>query len=130
MISNTGGTNKEKYDCLNKLLEEDHVFIHVNPAKPGVKLPSSQMNVPSVSLKISRLFRGRLDIDLEHLEAELLFGNSYFSCKIPFDALWGVTASNGANTCWPADIPESLLSEVPLTSKVSDNKRPVLKRIK
>jgi hypothetical protein len=54
----------------------------------------------TVTLKISRHFRGALLLHNSSMEAHLLFGDSYCECRIPYDAIWGVTSEYGETTSW------------------------------
>jgi hypothetical protein len=54
----------------------------------------------TVTLKISRHFRGALLLHNSSMEAHLLFGDSYCECRITYDAIWGVTSEHGETTSW------------------------------
>jgi hypothetical protein len=54
----------------------------------------------TVTLKISRHFRGALLLHNSFIEAHLLFGDSYCECRVPYDAIWGVTSEFGDTTSW------------------------------
>lgn len=46
------------------------------------------------------------------LEAELLFSNEYYTCKVPFDAIWAATSASGQMRMWPEDTPEEILASL------------------
>jgi stringent starvation protein B len=92
--------DREKYKLIDKLLIGDHVLLHVFPQLPGVSLPNDLMNHNSVTLKISRLFRGGLEMLNDRIESNLLFGNSYFLCILPYDSIWGLTSDSGKTYTW------------------------------
>jgi len=54
----------------------------------------------TVTLKISRHFRGALLLHIDHIEAHLLFGDNYCECHIPYEAVWGTTSESGETTSW------------------------------
>ena len=104
-------TAKEKHDLVRKLLLDEHLLAHINPLAEGVTLPARLMNNPTVTLKLSKLFPGRVELLTERIEAELLFSGEYFTCILPLDAVWGVTSSKGQNTFWPDAASVSLISK-------------------
>lgn len=130
------GLLKEKLDTINRLLEDDFVLIHLDSSIEGVVLPAHLYATPSVTLKLSRHFRGNMQLDIELIEAELLFGSNYFTCKIPLTAVWGVTSMKGANILWPESTPEEILEKMMKSATEnappakSGEKRPQLKRVK
>jgi hypothetical protein len=135
-----GKITKEKYDTLNRLLEEEYTLIHLDPEIEGVALPQHLKETPTVTLKVSRFFRGTLTVEAERVVADLLFGANYFTCVIPFEAVWGLTSAAGSNVMWPDNTPlqvrEKLVQPQPPPSKVGDSaesgekKRAHLRRVK
>jgi hypothetical protein len=92
--------NKEKFRLIDKLLHGDHLLVHLNPNFEGVVIPQELQGVPTVTLKLSRLFRGGMELLPAKVEANLLFGSAYFQCIIPYEAIWGVTSESGDMTTW------------------------------
>jgi hypothetical protein len=92
--------SREKKRVIEQLLTGDHVLLHLVPQAPGVELPSHLMENLTVTLKISRHFRGALLLHNADIEAHLLFGDSYCECRVPYDAIWGVTSEYGDTTSW------------------------------
>ncbi len=91
---------REKKKLIDSLLAGDHALIHLGPQEPGVTLPVHLMSNHTVTLKLSRHFRGTLILHADHIETHLLFGQAYFQCRIPYEAIWGVTSENGETTSW------------------------------
>ncbi len=105
--------SREKQITLDRFLQDDHAMLHIVPSRPGVEIPEHLIEQTTVTLKVSRLFRGRLTItEGVGIEAELLFSNEYFTCKVPFDAIWAVTSSSGQMRMWPEDTPEEILASL------------------
>jgi hypothetical protein len=108
--------DKEKLETLNKYLLDEYVLVHLDPTVDGVAIPKSLQGTPSVTLKLSKLFRGQLRVEKHLVSAELLFGAEYFECKIPLRAIWGMTTAKGKSLMWPtstpADILQSLLKDL------------------
>ncbi len=102
----------EKLEALNRFLSDEYVLVHVNSLAEDVNLPTHLMNQSSVTLKLSRHFRGSLEVTEEKVTAELLFGESYFSCLIPLAAIWGVTGVKGNNVIWPESTPKDVLKQL------------------
>jgi stringent starvation protein B len=122
-------TNKsEKQKNLNNLLDScDYVLVHLNPKNKDLIVPEYLCNDPSLTLKLSRYFRGKLDISEEQISAELLFGGKYFTCKIPFDAIWGCTSEKGENFIWPENTPEDVLKSILETAIPASSEKSVQK---
>jgi hypothetical protein len=103
---------KEKYDAIVRLLEDEYALVHLDPAFPGVVLPAHLRGAPSVTLKLSRLFRGALTIGDVQIEADLLFGSTYVTCVVPYGAIWGISSAAGSNIVWPEDAPREVREKI------------------
>ncbi len=110
--------NKEKLGILNQLLNDEYVLVHVNTRTDGLNIPENLTHDPMVTLKLSRWFRGGLDITEERISADLLFSDDYFTCLIPLPAIWGVTGAKGQNLIWPTSAPEDVLKGIKMLSAV------------
>jgi len=127
--------SRRKYQTLERLLKDDFVLVHVSTAAENVLVPEHLKKDPTVTLKLSRLFRGRLEMTESLITAELLFGNDYFTCEIPIASIWGMTGCRGKNEIWPESAPESILKEILTASlkeegAVSEKKIPASKKPK
>ncbi len=103
---------KEKFNTIDSLLEGDHTFIHIDTRLEGVELPEQLMSKHNVTLKLSRQFRGEIKLKSDEIAADLLFPEGYHSCKIPLDAVWGITDETGKNMIWPQSTPKEILEEM------------------
>lgn len=103
---------QEKRETVEKFLDEEYVLIHLDPSVSGVALPDYLAEDQSVTLKLSRYFRGKLEITDKKVKAELLFNGDYCECTIPFTAIWGCTSEKGKNLIWPEDTPKSVLAKI------------------
>lgn len=101
--------NREKTHAIEKLLLDEYVLVHVHCQAEGVILPSHLTTNQTVTLKLSKLFRGALEVKSDRVLAELLFGDNYFKCVIPHAAIWGITSYKGGNTIWPESAPTEVL---------------------
>jgi hypothetical protein len=109
-MNHVDATNKEKYDALNRLLEDDYMLVHLNSAAAGVIVPEHLRNRPSLTLRLSRFFRGFLRLERDKVIAQLLFGEEYLTCTIPMSAIWGATGMKGSRIFWPESAPQEALS--------------------
>ena len=107
---------EEKFGTIDRLLEEDFLLVHVDSAAEGLTLPEHLFANSAITLKLSRFFRGALELSGDKVVADLLFGSSYFSCIIPLEAIWGVTSAKGSNIVWPENTPEDILKKMMKTS--------------
>lgn len=101
---------KEKQETLERMLSDEHVLVHLAPQAPGVELPDHLRRNPTVTLKLSRHFRGRMEISASEVSAELLFGERYFTCRVPLAAVWGMTSLRGQFLMWPDSAPTEVLA--------------------
>ena len=65
MAREAGFQGKEKYETINLFLEEEFVLVHLDSNKKGVVLPIHLMGNGTVTLKLSRLFRGGIEVTKE-----------------------------------------------------------------
>ena len=91
----------DKYHSIQKFLYDEHMLMHIDPSTAGVTLPLDLMNSPTITLKLSKLFKGKLIVEKDAIEAELLFGDEYFTCIVPLNAIWGITSYKGQTLTWP-----------------------------
>lgn len=111
--------NKEKFETIEKLLNDEYLLVHLDSTKEGVDLPGHIMDSPQVTLKLSRLFRGGLEVTQDSLVSNLLFGSQYYLCKVPMIAIWGATSWQGHNIIWPDTAPKHILFQ--LTQATTDS---------
>lgn len=113
---------KERFQTIDSFLEEEYVLVHIDSRTKGIKLPDHLMNNPSITLKLSRLFRGGIELKEEQIETDLLFGDRYFSCVIPLAGIWGATNVDGNNIIWPESAPAEILQKL-FVQSAADKKR-------
>lgn len=130
-------TQKEKFEALNRFLEDEYVMAHLDTANPDLVIPQHLKAQATVTLKLSRLFRGGIEVSSDRVVTNLMFNQKYFACIIPLSAIWGLTSEKGENILWPASTPTQVMKEVISTvektepaSKIARKKVSHLKRIK
>jgi stringent starvation protein B len=97
--------NKEKQKAITHGLEGQFVLVHFDPHAEGVKIPEFLLDRPSVTLKLSYFFKRILHVTPEKVTAELLFGDMYYTCIIPYEAVWGVARDGEGLMMWPGSVP-------------------------
>lgn len=103
--------DRNKKKKIDQMLDGDHILAHINTTIEGVSLPKDLYQHKIITLKLSRLFRGEMNITNSQIEANLLFGNHYFKCIIPFSAIWSVTDESGNTTSWEEKKFENMVKE-------------------
>lgn len=115
MITTEGKTQDSQQTTIERLLNDEQVLVHINPAYPGVVMPAYLMDNRTVTLRLSRYFKGRLSTTESEITAELLFGPNYFECAIPWASIWGASSIRGEEFVWteatPPDILDLVLSQ-------------------
>ena len=103
---------QQKYETINRFLTGEYALIHVDTKAEGLDIPSHLLAGDTVTLKISTLFRGAMEVTKTEIIAELLFSGSYYRCIVPLEAIWGVTDDKGANYIWPESVPSKVLEDM------------------
>ncbi|MBN8547782.1 MAG: hypothetical protein J0M12_00555 [Deltaproteobacteria bacterium] len=106
-------STKPKYEVLNRFLLDEYVLIHLDPSRAGVVVPNHLTKSQVLTLKLSKLFRGAMELTKEKVTADLLFEQDYFSCTVPLDAVWGATNEKGDTVVWPESAPPNVLKGMP-----------------
>lgn len=99
---------QEKRLLLEELLKEDYAFVHLHSRIPGLSLPLDIMQAEVVTLKLSHNFTGKMNLSSDCIEAELRFGSRTHHCKIPWTAVWGMSAIDDRRFVWPDEVPNAL----------------------
>ena len=108
MNDETGITGTSKRETLERLLAQDHILVYANTSVKGLVVPPHLYSAPSVTLKLSKLFRGGLWFEEEKVTSDLLFGPNYFTCEIPYAAIWGVASADGDSEVWSDALPPQI----------------------
>jgi hypothetical protein len=112
MITTDRQATGDQRSTIEKLLNEEQVLVHINPQRPGVELPSHLADNRSVTLRLSRYFKGELFTDEDKVTAELLFGSQYSTCVLPWDSIWGASSISGDEFVWASSAPDEILHMV------------------
>lgn len=112
MITTEGRPQANQQSTIGRLLNDEQVLVHINPAFAGVVIPAYLMDNRTVTLRLSRYFKGRLATNEREISAELLFGPSYFVCTIPWGSIWGASSVRGEEFVWTESTPPDILNLV------------------
>jgi hypothetical protein len=112
MITTDRQQTGDQRTTIEKLLNDEQVLVHINPQRPGVELPNHLADNRSVTLRLSRYFKGELITDEEKVTAELLFGSQYSTCVLPWDSIWGASSISGDEFVWASSAPDEILHMV------------------
>ena len=136
VMSKKEDETKEKFDVINRFLDDEYLVVHLDPSVEGVILPDYLLKNENITLKLSRLFRGGIEVNDEQIEATLSFNKVPFPCTLPLKAIWGVTNINNENIMWPDSMPIKYLKTIfnnqvkKPSAKKFDKKKTKLHRIK
>jgi stringent starvation protein B len=95
-------------NVLQEGLQKDYVVIQVNPLMEGLDVPAHLLQSPNITLKLSYLYRGGLDLQDDKVVADLLFGSSYYCCSIPYEAIWAISPEAKDHSVWDESAPPLL----------------------
>lgn len=104
--------NDEKRQVFEEWMKGDHVLLHIDGRNENVELPSHLKDNSAVTLKLSYNFQGETKHDNEAITSFLRFSGQYVECVVPWDAIWGITASNSENRVWPEDTPREVVLQM------------------
>jgi hypothetical protein len=109
MMTTDRRNQSDQKTAVERLLSDEQVLVHINPGLPGVVLPPYLMDNRTVTLRLSRFFKGQLTTSEHSITAELLFGPEYFECSIPWNSIWGASSVRGEEFVWTEVTPPEIL---------------------
>jgi hypothetical protein len=109
MMTTGKETRADQKTTIERLLDDEQVLVHINPGFSGVVIPSHLAENKTVTLRLSRYFKGELVTDEEKISAELLFGPTYITCVIPWRSIWGASSLRGDEYVWKEAAPEEIV---------------------
>jgi hypothetical protein len=109
MMTTDRRTQADQKTTIERLLGDEQVLVHINPSQPGVVIPPYLMDNRTVTLRLSRFFKGKLSTTEDAIAAELLFGPEYFVCTIPWNSIWGASSVRGEEFVWTEVTPPEIL---------------------
>lgn len=112
MMTTGKESRADQKTTIERLLDDEQVLVHVNAQASGVSLPPHLSENRTVTLRLSRFFKGDLTISEDKVVAELLFGSEYFTCVMPWNSIWGASSIRGEEFIWAEAAPEEILQLV------------------
>lgn len=112
MMTTDRETTSGQKTTIERLLNDEQVLVHLTPQHLGVVIPPHLMDNRTVTLRLSRFFKGRMATDERQITAELLFGSEYFTCHIPWSSIWGASSVRGEEFVWTDAAPPEILNMV------------------
>ena len=123
MMTTDRRNQADQKTAIERLLSDEQVLVHINPAMTGVVLPPHLMDNRTVTLRLSRFFKGQLTTNEHAITAELLFGPEYFECIIPWNSIWGASSVRGEELVWTEVTPPEILHLVLAQEENDSHKR-------
>ena len=101
-----------KRACLEHLMDQGKVLVHINARLPGVILPAHLEGQAVVPLNLSHLFNlDVFELDDETVRANLSFQGERFLCVLPWPSIFAISShETGESHVFPSDIPPELVS--------------------
>ncbi len=103
---------------LRALLEQGNVYLHLDPTRPGVEVPSYLKDGSTLTLVIGPDLAvpiPDLEIGPEGISATLSFSRTPYLCVVPWSSLFAMSTEDGRSLVWaedaPAEIREALEAE-------------------
>jgi stringent starvation protein B len=112
MMTPNHHSQTDQRKTVERLLNDEQVLVHINPQRKGVVIPEHLVDNRTVTLRLSRYFKGDLTTDDDKVTAELLFGQQYQTCVLPWDSIWGASSMTGEDFVWADAAPEEIIDIV------------------
>jgi stringent starvation protein B len=124
MASNESRELPSKQAVSLALLEEESVYLHLDPRRPGVSVPAWLARQPQLTLQVG--LRNMvipipdLHVGDDGITCTLSFNRAPFHCTVPWHALFAVVGESGRGMVWPEDVPAEVVAQAqPLPEKKS-----------
>lgn len=116
-----------KKDVVLALLQGPSVFVHLDPRKKGVVVPSNFRKQPQLVLQIGLNMAVQipdLRVDDDGITCTLSFSRSPFWCALPWSAIYALVSEDGPGMVWPDDVPPEVASQMQAAVAKQQPKRP------
>lgn len=104
-----------KKDVARGLLLRGSIFVHLDPRKPGVQVPTWLREQAQVVLQLGLDMPvpiPDLRVDDSGVFGTLSFQRSPFTCSVPWSAVFALVGDDGKGMVWPEDLPPEIAAEV------------------
>jgi stringent starvation protein B len=102
-----------KRDVMLALLESSSVYIHLDPRKEDVQVPSGFTRQPQLVLQVGlNMAVPIVDLDVGEtgVSATLSFNRRPHFCFFPWASVFALVSEDGRSMVWPQDIPPEVLA--------------------
>lgn len=109
---NTDATTKMNF--MLEILTQGIAMVHLDPRKPGVRVPERFIDDSVLRLNFAYGFNlPGFVVDEEGVAAVLNFNKERFSCTIPWSAVFAITSPEGLHPgrVWSASVPPELVAQ-------------------
>ncbi len=116
-----------KKDVVLALLQGPSVFVHLDPRKKGVVVPSNFRKQPQLVLQIGLNMAVQipdLRVDDDGISCTLSFSRSPFWCCLPWFAVYAIVSEDGPGMVWPEDVPPEVAAQMQAAVTKQQPKRP------
>ncbi len=116
-----------KKDVVLALLQGPSVFVHLDPRKKGVVVPSNFRKQPQLVLQLGLNMAVQipdLRVDDDGLTCTLSFSRSPFWCVLPYSAIYALVSEDGPGMVWPDDVPPEVAAQMQAAVAKQQPKRP------
>lgn len=119
-----------KEDVARTLLLQGSLFVHLDPRRPGVRVPEYLADQPQLVLQIGLdlpIPIPDLRVDADGVFGTLSFNRSPYTCQVPWDAVFGLVDEEARGFVWNEDLPEEIAAEI--GDATASPKKPALRSI-
>jgi stringent starvation protein B len=99
---------------MERLLDEGPVLVHLDPRRPGVKVPEAHAVGPRLVLRFGHNLSPPipdLAVGEDALEGTLTFRGVPYRCHVPWSAIFALVSDEGRGRVWPGDLPTEVAAE-------------------
>jgi len=110
-------SQQEKYQLFQEWIELGEVFIQLDSRREGVAVPDQCLDQHSLTLRMSMSFNYAPYASEEKISCTLKFGQNYFDCEMPWDAVWAMSVDTGNpqssnQQLWHQDMPREAAADL------------------
>jgi stringent starvation protein B len=116
-----------KKDVVLALLQGPSVFVHLDPRKKGVVVPTNFRKQPQLVLQVGLNMAVQipdLRVDDDGITCTLSFSRSPFWCALPWSAIYALVSEDGPGMVWPDDVPPEVAAQMQAAVAKQQPKRP------
>lgn len=106
--------SKDKKSHIDRLLGLGAIMVFIDTRKPAVDVPPIHRGLPQLALNFSYNFlNSDFKITDTTIESTLTFPDGKYFCRVPLEAIYGITSRFAAETIvFPADMPAEMIEKM------------------